>query len=44
MLLDLYTPNAKVPWGNQFWLGAVTEVTFITKKMIHSKRVAGPSF
>ena len=28
MLLELYTPevDAKVPWGNQFWMGAVTEV------------------
>merc|ERR1712168_852586 len=27
MLLELYTPevDAKVPWGNQFWMGAVTE-------------------
>jgi len=25
MLLELYTPDAKAPWGNQFWLGAVTE-------------------
>ena len=29
MLLELYTPDvdAKVPWGNQFWMGAVTEVS-----------------
>jgi len=24
-LLELYTPNLAVPWGNMFWLGAVTE-------------------
>ena len=33
MLLELYTPDAKAPWGNQFWLGAVTEVE-ITAKII----------
>merc|ERR1712055_32837 len=25
MLIDKYTPNEKAPWGNQFWLGAVTK-------------------
>merc|ERR1712172_256417 len=37
MLLDLYTPDkqekAGVPWGNLFWMGAVTETATTTTLM-----------